>query len=261
MKAAFLLMAALAVGNVAQADELTDANKLMEAKNYAGAMPLYVRLASAGNPAAQFRLGEIYWYGEGMPADTAKGDEWFRKASAAGYAEAKAALTLTTQRQARQKDIDYYVQGYDGADVALSNAKCVTPDIPARSTNKQEIKGVGDGIDAWMTCYNGFVQKLQELLPAGKAIPADLSNLMTDAEIGRASAQMDRAYSAVIQDARRQADKIVAARTAWQAGTNEYVSTENERTARHKEMRDREILDFATASGSVRDVAPNNIKR
>jgi hypothetical protein len=133
------------------------------------------------------------------------------------------------KRQARQTEIDYYVQRYDGADVALDKFNCVKPAIPARSETAADTKLVGAGIDAWMVCYNRFIKNLQTLLPAGKAIPDDLADLMTDAEIQQAVKRMDLAYAAVHADARSQADQLMAARRAWQTGSSEYASTENAR--------------------------------
>jgi hypothetical protein len=231
MRAAFVLCGALTLlGGVARADELANADKLLEARKYAEALPLYSKLAAAGNPAAQFHLGEMYWYGEGVPADAAQGDEWFRKADQAGYPEAKGALGLTAQRQARLADINYYVQRYDGADVALSNFNCVKPDIPVSSQTAQQIKGVSDRVDGWLSCYDGFLKNLAGRLPAGKAIPADLANLMTDAELREATVRMDGAYAAANSGGKEQADQILAAREKWLAKTDDHVKTAAART-------------------------------
>jgi TPR repeat protein len=95
----FGLCLALASGGVL-ADELADADKLMAAKDYTRALPIYAKLAAGGNAVAQFHLGELYWYGEGTAVDMAKGDELFKKAADAGVADAKLALQMTPQRQA-----------------------------------------------------------------------------------------------------------------------------------------------------------------
>lgn len=225
MKAVFAMLALLS--GSAFADDLGDADKLLEARDYARALPIYTKLAAAGNAAAQYHLGEMYWYGEGVAADSAKGDEWFRKADQAGYPEAKAALGMTAQRQARMADIGYYVQRYDGADVALSHFNCVKPEIPARSETARDIKSVGAGIDTWMDCYDRFVKNLESMLPVGKGIPADLSNLMTDAELEQATLRMNRAYASVNAAGKQEADQMVAARSAWRDKTEEYVTTNN----------------------------------
>ncbi|WP_207393388.1 tetratricopeptide repeat protein [Duganella aceris] len=234
MKAAYVMGMALALaGGMVRADDLADAEKLAGAKNYAAALPIYTKLANAGNAKAQYQLGEIYWYGAGVPADSAKADEWFHKADQAGYPEAKAALALTPKRQARQAEIDFYVQRYEGADVALSNFGCAKPEIPATSQTAQQIKSVSDRVDGWMSCYDGFLKNLANQLPAGKAIPDELANLMTDAEMQQATLRMDKAYAAVNASGKQQADQILAAREAWRVKTDDDVKTS---AARAKQM-------------------------
>ena len=248
MKSALLLgMSLVLLGGSALADDLATADKLLNAREYAQALPIYAKLAAAGNPAAQFHLGEMYWYGEGVPADMAKGDEWFRKAAAAGSAEAREALALSAQRKARQPDIDYYVQRYDGADVALAKFNCGQPAIPARSENNKDIKEISGAIDKWQACYKGFIKNLQDQLPAGKAIPADLANLMTDAEIQQATARMNQAYAEVNAEAKKQSDQIMAASDSWHKQTAEYVHTENARTQQVLLERERELRATADA--------------
>jgi TPR repeat protein len=231
MKASSILgLCMVLVSGSVLADELADADKLMAAKDYTRALPIYAKLAAGGNAVAQFHLGELYWYGEGTAVDMAKGDELFKKAADAGVADAKAALQMTPQRQAKLGQIDYYANKYDGSDIALAKFNCVKPDIPAMSTNVRDIKAVGVNVDAWLACYNGFVKNLNSLLPAGKAIPADLPNLMTDAEFAQSIARMDQAYAAAGADAKKQADSVNLAQAAWEAKTTEYVKTASARS-------------------------------
>lgn len=238
MKSAFLLLALLS-GSVL-ADDLSDANKLLEARDYARALPAFTRLAEAGNPAAQFHLGEMYWYGEGVPADSAKGDAWFRKADQAGYPEAKAALALSGQRAARRAEIDAFAQRYSGADVALEKYNCVKPAIPEYSRTAKEIKAVSESVDGWLGCYQGFQKHLEAQLPVGKAIPEDLANLMTDAEITQTHARMSSAYAAVNAAGKSQAEHILAARTVWHQKTSEYVQNAAVNSQRLVDERERE---------------------
>jgi TPR repeat protein len=46
-------------------------------------------LADRGDAASQYHLGLMYDEGEGVPRDSAKGVEWFRKAAEQGYANAE----------------------------------------------------------------------------------------------------------------------------------------------------------------------------
>ncbi|WP_340315560.1 SPOR domain-containing protein [Rhizorhabdus argentea] len=50
--------------------------------------------AAAGEPDAQFNLGQAYKLGRGVPADAAAALGWYRKAAAAGHVQAQATLGL-----------------------------------------------------------------------------------------------------------------------------------------------------------------------
>ena len=50
--------------------------------------------AAAGEPDAQFNLGQAYKLGRGVPADAAAALGWYRKAAAAGHEQAQATLGL-----------------------------------------------------------------------------------------------------------------------------------------------------------------------
>lgn len=95
---ALVLAVALSISGAAFADDLADANKALMAKSYPQAMELFGRLAAAGNAEARFRLGEMYWYGQGVPADRAKGDALFAQAASAGISAASTALTRSARR-------------------------------------------------------------------------------------------------------------------------------------------------------------------
>lgn len=220
----------------AYADDLADANKLLEAKSFSLALTSYTKLATAGNAEAQFHLGEMALYGEGMPADAAKAKEWFQKAAASGDKKADAALALIAQRALRKADIDFYVHGYKGDDVALEKFNCGNPEIPEVSQSKRKINEVGQTVDAWMECYNGFVQNLNAALPPGKAIPQDVEILMNEQEFTQAKALMDKVYAAISAEARQKATAIATKRDAWKANTAAYVVTENARIAKENDL-------------------------
>lgn len=54
----------------------------------ADSMSVLQDLANAGNPAAQFRLGELYYHGKGIQEDEKLAVFWWKKAAAHGHAEA-----------------------------------------------------------------------------------------------------------------------------------------------------------------------------
>ena len=58
------------------------------------ALEIFKPLAEQGDAAAQFNLGNMHLYGEGVPQDYAEAAKWYRKAAEQGDAEAQALLGL-----------------------------------------------------------------------------------------------------------------------------------------------------------------------
>lgn len=50
--------------------------------------------AASGDPEAQYELGNIYYFGKGVPVDMDKANEWYRKAADRGHRYAERALPL-----------------------------------------------------------------------------------------------------------------------------------------------------------------------
>ena len=68
-------------------------NGIYVEENAAEALKWLTKAAEAGNPKAMYYCGSILENGEdGVPANTKKAKEWYKKAAAAGYAPAGAAL-------------------------------------------------------------------------------------------------------------------------------------------------------------------------
>jgi TPR repeat protein len=223
----YLFCLAMVVCGSAMADELADANKLLEAKSYPQAMAILIRLAGAGNANAQLRLGQVYWYGEGVAVDRAKGDALYARAVAAGSEDAKIALGLTAARQQHLADIEYWTAKYDGADLTSGKYHCEAPPVPAKSTTNDEIKSTWDAINAWKACYNGFAQHLDDAWPAGRRIPVRVADLMTDDEINQAKAHLADVYTRVAGDEKANADKTLAAFDNWTKETEMFVAEQN----------------------------------
>lgn len=53
----------------------------------------YRKAAEQGHAEAQFRLGAMYFSGDGVPQDDAGALKWYRMAAEQGHAEAQADLT------------------------------------------------------------------------------------------------------------------------------------------------------------------------
>jgi uncharacterized protein len=229
MKRAMLSLALLlSLSGMARADELADANALLAKKAYPQALQLFTKLANAGNSEAQLRLGEMYWYGEGVGLDRAKGDALFAQAAAKGLPEAQAATRLSAQRAARMADIAHWSARYDGAELRSGTFECKAPPIPAQSTEQKDIKATTEALNHWSACYNGFVANVAAAMPPGKAIPADVAELMSEAELSQAREHLDKVYARVLADAKKDADATLARRDAWHRATASYAAKTNE---------------------------------
>lgn len=260
---ALVLAVALSISGAAYADDLADANKALAAKSYPQAMQLYTKLAAAGNAEARFRLGEMYWYGQGVPADRAKGDALFAQAAAAGIADAKTAMTRTARRAERSADIAYWTEKYDGADLTSGQYRCDRPAIPAVSKSNDDIAATSKAYNAWTSCYNGMVANLSDSMPAGKRIPAEILDLMTEAEFDKARAHLDRVYAGVADTVQGGASEIVAQHGAWEKATVAFVADTNRQASVRKkmekeqlELRMHQLAGQQAQANPPRDTAP-----
>jgi TPR repeat protein len=237
------LLSLLLVSCTAIADDLSDANKFLAAKQYDKALPLYTRLAKAGNPEAQFRVGEMYWYGDGTAQDLRAARGWFEKAAAAGNADAKESLAALDRRATRGNEIDYWTKGYDGADLRAGQFECKPPAVPAVSTSNAEIQATRQSIAAWQTCYSGFVANFNATAPLAKRIPADVLDMMTPQEVELARKHVESVYGTVLAKAQADADAVRSQQAAWEAGTERFVKEENVRVERQNEALQRATLE------------------
>ncbi len=83
---AVVFFAATTVG--AAPDPLGDALRALDAGRHGQAVQMLTPLASAGNSLAQYRLGMMYYHGQGVAEDEKQAIFWWKKAAAQGYAEA-----------------------------------------------------------------------------------------------------------------------------------------------------------------------------
>lgn len=210
----------------AYADDLAEASKAFDAKSYDIALRIYTRLANNGNPVAQFKLGEMVWYGEGTAPDLAKATELFKKSAAAGNADAANALNVIKQREARAADITYWTTTYNGADIRTATT-CPAPVIPAVSKTNSEIRDVSASVAKWRECYNGAVDKLGAVLPAGKAIPADVATLMNEQEFAGTTARLDTLYTGIASEQSRSAKQTMEQYERWTEATQKYAAEHN----------------------------------
>lgn len=221
----FCLSLMLAV--TAHADELADANAMLQKKAYPQALQSYTRLANAGNAEAQLHLGEMYWYGEAGAIDNAKAESWFKKAAGKGNKTAVAALELMRQRETRRADIDFWTTKYDGADLKSGKFRCSAPRIPAVSKENEEITSVAGKVGAWQECYNGFVANMNANAAAAQRIPADIAKLLNEKELEAAQARIDNVHQGIAADASISAKLVLADFAAWRSATETYVNDHN----------------------------------
>jgi serine/threonine protein kinase len=76
---------------------LADANRAYAQKDYAGALPGFQAAATAGNADAQYKLGRMYQFGQGVAADPAAAMGWYQKSAAQHYAPAQSQIGYLNQ--------------------------------------------------------------------------------------------------------------------------------------------------------------------
>lgn len=106
---------ALALGGVttaslapARADVKTGVDAWAQG-DYARAVAAWRPLAEAGDPDAEFNLGQAYKLGRGVPADTAAALDWFRKAAIQGHNRAEDNYALLLFQQGRRQEAMPYL--------------------------------------------------------------------------------------------------------------------------------------------------------
>lgn len=101
MKHFWIAMTALSIG-AAAAPAIADVKTGVDAwqqGDYAKAIGEWRPLAQAGDPDAQFNMGQAYKLGRGVPADVTTAIGWYRKAAAQGHLRAEDNLGLLLFQQ------------------------------------------------------------------------------------------------------------------------------------------------------------------
>ena len=134
---------------------------------------------------------------------------------------------LAEQRLARQSEIDYYTNRYDGGKLQAFSRDCPAPVLPELSKTNAEIQQVSAQIQAWVNCYNAFAKSYSELGSALRVIPKDLMNIMNEAEVNQAIALIDKTLENISLNAKAIAAKANAEASAWKRETQSYVLNKN----------------------------------
>jgi uncharacterized protein len=93
-----VLMSVLLPSASLYAGELDDAVAAYNRNQYGKAYPIFRKLAMAGDADAQFRLGGLYFKGQGVKQNSAEAVNWFQKAATAGHAEAQNSLGVRYEK-------------------------------------------------------------------------------------------------------------------------------------------------------------------
>lgn len=81
---------------------LEEGQRLFEKGYYKRAMHELLPLACDGNPQAQYAVGYMYYYGQGVAQDTDVGYFWIKRSANQGYVPAKRALRIITSQEPPQ---------------------------------------------------------------------------------------------------------------------------------------------------------------
>ena len=92
---AIVLIACCQMANItAWAGDFEEGFAAAQKGDFATALRLYKPLAERGNAAAQFNLGMMYKYSEGVAQDYKTAVKWFALAAEQGYVDAQCSLGL-----------------------------------------------------------------------------------------------------------------------------------------------------------------------
>jgi TPR repeat protein len=80
---------AMGVGGTAAAGPFENADAAYNEGDYATAMRFWRALADQSYARAQYNLGNMYYFGQGIPVDNAEGRMWWHKAADQGHARAQ----------------------------------------------------------------------------------------------------------------------------------------------------------------------------
>ncbi len=94
-----LLSLCLLAGCETPSMQLRSATKSYHLQNFNLALRDIMPLAKRGKPQAQYALGYMYFYAQGMSEDRAKAIRWMQKAADQNYYPAQQALVMIEQQE------------------------------------------------------------------------------------------------------------------------------------------------------------------
>lgn len=124
--------------------------------------------AVAGDPDAQFNMGQAYKFGRGVPADLAQAEEWYRKAALQGHPQAEENYGLTLFENNKRMQASEWLQ------------KAAARGEP----RSQYVLGTmffnGDGVEKdWIRAYALTVRASAQGLPQASSAQAQMDRYIT----------------------------------------------------------------------------------
>ena len=127
-------------GSAVHAGEFEDGYAAFAKKNYAVAMAKYKQAAAQGNAVAQYKLGRMYYDGQGVVQNYAEAAKWYRLAAAQGDANAQSNLGI--MYYSGQGVVQDYVRAHMWWNLAATKGQTnavKNRDIVAGKMNAQQI--------------------------------------------------------------------------------------------------------------------------
>jgi hypothetical protein len=248
MKKTLMVLALACLPCLALADDLADAVKAWERRDFAVALQGFTRLANAGNAQAQQLLGEMYGFGEGVAEDPALARQWLEQSRAAGNKEAEGSLQVLLARAARKGEIARYQAGAQWSGVSLAGAGCAPPVFPEQSIKAEQIKAIGQQVADYRACYERFVTGI-----AARKLPDDVASLMSLTELEAARAANEAAIARTAGQAREEATRVIADNDAWVKRSKDYATAYNLKLKAESSQRQREIEETTKRARDAMD--------
>lgn len=163
------IAATVAIGAPAMADTKTGVDAWNRG-DYKAAVDEWRKAAIAGDPDAQFNLGQAYKLGRGVPVDLAMAESWYRKAALQGHVQAEDNYGLALFQDGKRNEAVPWLE------------KSVARGEPRAELVLGTMLFNGDGIERdWVRAYAlmtrssgaGLPQGSQTLAEMDKYIPAD----------------------------------------------------------------------------------------
>lgn len=167
--AAALSLAIFAIGAPALADTKAGVDDWNRG-DYAGAVAEWRKAAIAGDPDAQFNLGQAYKLGRGVPVDLVMAESWYRKAALQGHVQAQDNYGLALFQDGKRDEAKPWLE------------KSAARGEPRAQLVLGTMLFNGDGVERdWVRAYALMVRSSAAGLPQGsqtlaemdKYIPAD----------------------------------------------------------------------------------------